>query len=311
MAVFSATGRGFLLTLPAVEPYENRLVVGEEPFVVPLLEADFRRRGYLVVLTDTHRARWYAAGRGGSRVLGAIDEAVPKKQRSAGERWGKQQANIERHRRDHILHFRKELARRVDEAWSEYPYQGIILLGEHELLEQFRNLLPARLSSRVVHMAPHSWTEDEAEIDEEVRAVLTTAHEVEENRVLAELDRRLREATAVAAGPQEVIDALRDGQVAALILGPDPGAAASRCTGCRTLFAAIHTACPYCHAPCRTENLWQGVLAFAVRHGIWVHRVPPSATLASRGGMAALLARDEPQWVPATTPGSEAKEVAE
>ena len=47
-------------------------------------------------------------------------------------------------------------------------------------------------------------------------------------------------------------------------------------------------------------NLWQEVLSFAVSHCVWVYRVEPSATLASHGGIAALLARDEPQWGPAT-----------
>jgi hypothetical protein len=55
---------------------------------------------------------------------------------------------------------------------------------------------------------------------------------------------------------------------------------------------------------------WQEVLAFAVRHGIRVHRVQPSATLVSHGGIAALLARDETQWGPAATPAVELKEVA-
>lgn len=311
MAVFSAAARDFLLALPSELPYENRLVVGDEPYMVPLLEADFRRRGYLVVLVDTHRARWYAAGPGGSRSLGEIDESVPKKQHSAGERWGKQQATIERHRKDHILHFHKELVQQVERAWGQYPYQGIVLLGQHEILEQFRSLLPARLASQVVHDAPHDWTADQATIDVEIRALLETVRAAEESRVLAELDRRLHEATAVAAGPQEVIDALRDGQVAALILGPDPGASASHCTGCHALFATPHGNCPYCRTPCRTGNLWQEVLAFAVGHGIWVHRVRPSATLASHGGIAALLVRDEPQWLPATAPASELKGIAQ
>jgi hypothetical protein len=299
IAVFCSMGRGFFLALPASEPYENRLVVAEQPYVVPLLEADFRQRGYLVVLADTHRARWYAAGPGGSRVLDAIDGAVPKTQHLANGRRDKPRATTERRHRDHVLHFRKELARRVQESWGDYPYQGIILLGQHEVLERFRNLLPARLSSRVVHEAPQAWTEDEAEIDEEVQAVLETAQQAEVNRVLEELDRRLHEATAVATGPQEVIDALWEGRVAELILGPDPGAPAAHCTGCQALFAASQTACLFCHGPCRTENLWQGILEFAVRHGIWVHRVQPSATLASHGGIAALLARDEPPWRPA------------
>ncbi len=303
MAVFSAAARGFLLALPSELPYENRLVVGDEPYMVPLLEADFHRRGYLVVLVDTHRARWCAAGPGGSRSLGEIDESVPKKQHSAGERWGKQQATIERHRKDHILHFHKELAQRVEEAWDQYHYQGIVLLGQHEVLEQFRSLLPARLASQVVHDAPHDWTADQAKIDVEIRALLETVRVAEETRVLAELDRRLIEATAVAAGPQESIDALLSGQVAALVLGPDPGAEVSRCSGCNSRFALPRPECPYCRAPCHKGNLWQELLAFAVNHGVWVHRVRPSDTLSRHGGVAALLVRDEPQWT-TTTPGA-------
>ena len=171
MAVFSAAGRDFFLALPSEVPFEDRLVVGDEPYVVPLVEAYLRQRGYLVVLADTHRAALYGAGPGGSRLLDAIDEFVPKKQHSAGERWGKQQATIERHRKDHILHFHKELARRVEQAWDEHAYQGMILLGQREVLEQFRSLLPRHLAERVVHEAPHAWTEGQAEIDAEVRAV--------------------------------------------------------------------------------------------------------------------------------------------
>ncbi len=309
MAVFSAAGRGFLLAIPALEPYENRLVVDEEPYVVPLLEADFRRQGYLVIQSDTHRARWYAAGPGGSRLLGDIDEFVPKKQHSSGERWGKQQATIERHRKDHILHFQKELARRVEEAWSTCSYQGIILLGQHEVVEELRSYLPTRLSSRVVHEAAQAWTKGDGEIDEVVRGVLRTAEADTEGRVLSDLESRLKEGIAVAAGPQEVIDALRNGQVAALILGPDSGARVSRCTGCGASFVLSHTECPYCHAPCQKGNLWQAILLLAVKHGVRVHRVHPSKTLSRHEGAAALLARDEPQWavvseLKGTTPSS-------
>jgi len=293
MAVFSAAEQGLFLELPSMVPFENRLVVGEEPYVVALLEADIGRRGYLVVLSDTHRARWYAATPGESRLLGEIDESVPKKQHPSAP-------SIERHRRDHILHFQKELARRLEKAWGADAYQGIVLLGEHEVLENFRSLLPPRLEARVVHEASHAWFEGQAAIDAKFSAVLDEARVKEEARVLKDLDGRLHEATAVAAGPQEVLDSLKNGQVAALVLGPDVGATASRCTGCHTVFAAPHGDCPYCHAPCQTRNLWQEVLTLAIRHRIWVRRVHPSATLATHGGIAALLARSEPRWGPDT-----------
>lgn len=302
MAVFSAAARGFLLALPSDEPFVDRLVVDEEPYVVPLLEAYVRQRGYLVVLADTHRGRLYASGPGGSRLLDEIEEVVPSKTRAAGERWGKQQATIDRHRKDHILHFHKELAGRLERAWAESGYRGIILLGERPVLEQFRGLLPDRLARRVVLEAPHAWTGAPAEIDAAVRAVIEEGEAARERHVLDELARRLDEGCAVAAGPQEVIDAMRDGQVAELIVGPDPGATASRCTGCRSLFAVERDACPYCAAPCRKGNLWQEILDAALGHGVWVDLVRGPSELSRHGGIAALLSRDEPQW--ASAPGS-------
>ncbi len=127
---------------------------------------------------------------------------------------------------------------------------------------------------------------------------LERAQAARQQRVLGELARHLEEGWAVAAGPQEVIDALRDGQVADLILGPDPGATASRCSGCRSLFAAARESCPYCAAPCHKANLWQEVLAQALAHGIWVDLVDGPSDLDRHGGIAALLVRDEPQWTP-------------
>jgi len=124
-------------------------------------------------------------------------------------------------------------------------------------------------------------------------------------------DIRTQRSGRTSTARAEVIDALRDGQVAALILGPDPGASASHCIGCYALFATPHAICPFCHTPCRTGNLWQKVLAFAVGHGIWTHRAQSSATLASHGGIAALLRRDEPQWGPAPTPAGELKGIAQ
>ncbi len=296
MAVFSAAARGFFLAVPSDSPFEDRLVVDEEPYVVPLLEAYIRERGYLVVVADTHRARVYASDAGGSRLIDELEEAVPSKTRAAGERWGKQQATIDRHRKDHILHFHKELAQRLDQAWDEAAYQGIVLLGEREVLEHFRGLLVDRLSRRVVHEAPFAWTEAQAEIDATVRGVIETARASGDKRVLDELSRRLHEACAVAAGPQEVIEALRNGQVSELILGPDPGAIASRCTNCDSLFAFERDTCPFCSAPCRRGNLWQQILDLALGHGVWVNLVRGSPELERHSGVAALLARNEAQW---------------
>ena len=138
MAVFAAVQRdlvnGYMLTVPV----PHRLVVDEEPYLVPLLELLNRQRRYLVVHTDTHRGRLYTAVPGAVRLIEEISEDVPKRHRAGGELWGKQQATIDRRREDHVLHYFKELVREIERAWPEEQYDGVVLLGEHDILENAR-----------------------------------------------------------------------------------------------------------------------------------------------------------------------------
>lgn len=300
MAVFSAAADNFLQTFVLGVPVKDHLVLDEQLYLVPLLQALHRQRRYLVVLTDSHRGRVYAAGWGHAHLVDEVDEAVPRHQRSAGETWGKQQATIARHREDHILHYQKALVALVEEAWRDAPFRGLILLGEPDALAGVRAALPPTLASQVVHEGRHAWVGRQPSLDATVRAVLDEVLRSHDQRRLEEVERRLRESYCVAAGPQEVVDALRNGQVGYpgyIVLGPDQGQAAMRCSSCGAVFTQMCTACSFCQAPCETVNLWQEILLFAARHDIPAHFVDASAELMRHGGVAALLSREGP-WEP-------------
>jgi peptide subunit release factor 1 (eRF1) len=294
LAVFSASGWDQALALPSRQPYQSQLVVNEEAYLVPLLAACSRCPEYLVVVTDTHHGRIYESDPAEACLIDEINEVVPRKNRSAGERWGKQQATIARHREDHILHYYKELAERVERAWNNSTYQGIILLGEHEVLEAFRTHLSKPIADRVVAESPQAWAGDQPAIEDRVRKVVDAAVAPQQERLLDEIEGRLKEGYAVATGPREVIETLNNGRVRELIFGPDPGEVASRCTGCRSLFVTVEESCPYCKAPCGRANLWQEILSMAVRHRIRISFVTSESRRGVPGGIAALLLRDEP-----------------
>jgi peptide subunit release factor 1 (eRF1) len=296
MAVFTAAGWDRALTMDSEVPYDDRLVVDEEPYLVPVIVDDVLRGQYLAVLTDTHHGRIYAARPGWARQLEEVRGDVPRKNKSAGERWGKQQATIARHREDRILHYFKDLAEAVEAAWDEDADRGIILLGEREVLEDFRAFLPKRLADLVVAQSPHAWSGEQPMIEDQVREVVTSIIGAEQRRLLDEIDGRLREGCAVTTGPREVIEALTNGQVRALVLGPDPGEVAWRCKGCHSLFTTEEKTCPYCKAPCDRANLWQEILIRALKHSVGVHFVTPESGRTVPGAIAALLLRDEPQW---------------
>jgi peptide subunit release factor 1 (eRF1) len=314
MAVFSASGRDLYRAFALGVPVANRLVVDEEPYLVPLLELLHRHRRYLVVHTDSHRGRIYEASLGAVHLISEIDEAVPKRQRQAGETWGKQQATIERHREDHILHYRKELVREIARAWEEERYGGIVLLGPHEILEATRAELPAFLAAAVVHEGPYPWIGRRPSLENVTRAVIEQAMRAHDQWLKSEVARRIRESHNVVCGPQEVIDALRNGQVnypGYLVLEPDRGDAGARCPRCGALFASPHARCPYCQAACETINVWQTILLMAARHGVPAHTMLPTAELSQRGGIAAILARPEPWSAEPAPPQPAEAEAAE
>jgi peptide subunit release factor 1 (eRF1) len=297
MAVFCAADEGLLRTFSLGLPVTDRLVLDETPYLVPLLEAMHRQRRYLLVLADSHRGHIYEAAWGHTRLLLQIEEAIPRRQRSAGERWGKQQATIARHREDHVLHFRKRLASGIEQVWPTAPFRGLILLGDDETIKALRASLAPALANRVVHTEPYSFGSKRPDLDATVQSVLDAALRAQDGVLITDLERRLHEHYLVAAGPQEVINALRNGQVGYpgyLVLERDRGQIAARCTRCESLFATICATCPVCGGTCEKVNLWQQILLFAARHDIMAYTVESHPALTEHGGAAAVLSRSDP-----------------
>lgn len=299
-AVFSAARRGFLATFEVDVPTATELVLDPTPYLVPLLWAAHRRREYLAVHTDTHRGRLYAATPAGARLLDEIDEAVPKKQHSAGQTWGTQQATIARHREDRILHYRKDLVARAGKEWARGGYAGLLLLGDHETLAHLRGALPPRLAAVVRREAPAPWYERSSEVEETVRTMAHAVFTEDEAAVAEGFWDLLTQRRSVVTGPRAVLDAVMSGRVGRegfgyLVLGPDPREVVGRCKVCRCLSAEVPSACPRCGGACVEGNMWEELLLTALRHGTSARLVADREKLAPHGGAVAVLPRRGPE----------------
>jgi peptide subunit release factor 1 (eRF1) len=297
MAIFAASERNLLQVYALASVVPNRLVVDEQPYLLPLLELLHRQRRYLVVHTDTHRGRLYTAVPGAVHLIEEIEEPVPKRHRAAGELWGKQQATIARHRKDHIAHYIKRLAQEIERAWPEERYDGIVLLGEHDLLMELRTHLPEEVRSRIAGEAPHAWAGRQVPLLEKIDSIHAQALREQERQLFDDIKRRLMEGHYIATGPQAVIDAIdndRIGYAGCVVMESDPGEVGSRCRACHKLFAQAIDECPSCHATCEKTNLWQATALFAAQKHVVVHFVEPGHGLDKHAGAVALLAREAP-----------------
>jgi peptide subunit release factor 1 (eRF1) len=295
LAVFAASQRNLLRSFTLPSPVPNRLVVAEEPYFMPLLVVLHRQRRYLVVHTNTHHGRLYTAVHGAVHLIEEITTDVPKRHRAAGERWGKQQATIARRREDRILHYLKDLAREVERAWLEERHDGIVLLGEHEVLRELGTHLPDRLVRQVVGEAPHAWVGRQRSLESKVDAVHAELLRARDRQVLEDVTRRLMERHHIAIGPQAVIDAIVNDEVGyrgSVVMEPDRGEVAYRCTGCGSLFATMVAHCRSCGQRCQKTNLWQAIALLAAGRHVSVDFVDGGHGLEKRSGVVALLARE-------------------
>jgi hypothetical protein len=297
-AAFSASDRDLLTVIPLDVPVAPDLVIHTSPYLVPLLIATHRRREYLAVHTDTHRARIYAATPGTVRLVQEMEADVPKKQHSSGERWGQAQATIASHRDDAIRHFQKDLAQAIVRAFAANSFAGLILLGAHPILEHLRKALPATIANQVADETAEAMYERPAEVEaaicDTVRRVL--AHD--DSRSVGDLWDRLAEKRAVSIGPREVLETLQGGRLGprghgSLVLGPDPREVVGRCTRCRSLAIDAPATCPRCQAPCVEASLWEEVLLMALRHEIVARFISDPDRLAPYGGLVAMLPKEK------------------
>lgn len=292
-AVFAADGgrmvRSFLLDVPTAD----RLVDDFRPYIVPLAEAIRRRRVYLTALADNHAARLYAAGAGEPDFLSEIDGDVPRDLGSTGRRWGTDTAGLDGRRRDHMEHFQKQTAEAITRRFAENGFAGIVLIGPHDFLEAIRKLLPAKTAAAVVHEAPHAGRIEDTRVSEIVRGARETASAEHRRRLLEDVRSHEAGGWRITDGPQEVIEALRHGQAARLVFSGDSAEAGSRCMVCGSIFARKIEACPHCANRCESVDLRQEIVLWAIRHRIPCEFVGAEPELDRRGGVIALLNRDD------------------
>lgn len=296
LAVFSAQQRGFFGTFSLDMPVATELVTDQSPYLVPLLTATHRRREYLAVHTDVHRAQLYSAAPGKTQLINELSADVPAKQHSSGETWGQNQSFIVRHRDDAISHFRKELVHAIERAWAETRYAGLMLMGAHPALEHLRKALPPRLCARVEKETPASWYEQPAEFVAALQEIVMQAFREDEAKAVEGIWDRLAANRAVVTGASAVLDAIQSGKIQPgghgyLLLGPDSRETVGRCARCHTLAVDTPNTCTRCQGECAVASLWEEALLMALRHGIQAYFVDDVKKLAPYGGLVAALAK--------------------
>ncbi|MGC8644424.1 MAG: host attachment protein [Isosphaeraceae bacterium] len=296
LAIFSSPPRGLRHVVPLDFEVENRLVIDEEPYFLPILEHWYGQPTYLIVLLDSDQAHLFTAHRGQPGWVRDVErqDVHVTFQRDKPRFTYKKRFARAQHERLHALEddaFFRKVAGAVAEEWTRDHFGGLILLGQPPVTALLRRLLPRDLEQMVAGEFPHAMTTRPEDLSDDVSRILEEWRTRREREILPELHERWRRNHLVADGPSDVLDALQQGRAGQVVFGTRRDLVGARCSECGYRFGEPVANCVYCQAACKRINTVQEILRMAVRHRVPVHlfRQGLKNDPLAPGGVAAFL----------------------
>lgn len=311
VAVFVSAQRGVRHVMALDFPVENRLVIDEEPFILPLLDRLYGEPSYLVALVDSNHAHVYEARHG------TLDEVADIERADVGTDFQRDKPRFNYKKRfDQAFHeflhgseddkYLKGVAEELAGHWSNGDFHRLIVIGRSFIHGAMRRLLPKDLAAALVEAEPHATVVSTDDVAAEVTRVVEAWHAGRDAEVTHELAQRRKEGHLLAQGPTSVLDALQQGRATSVIVGRSRTIPGAICRNCSYSFGAPSATCAYCGGQCRTVNALQDILRRALKQRVPVHLFRPGPDpdpVEADGGVAALL-RAGDNWAPGTVAAS-------
>jgi peptide subunit release factor 1 (eRF1) len=289
-ALFACAATGLFEGIRLPRPIDTRAVVGDAPYVEPLVELLGSGGNWMVVLVNRQVGRLLRGDGHNFEELAAIQDAVHGQHSQGGWSQARYQRSVDEDVSDHL----KNVADAVFDRFKRAPFDHLLLGGPGETTHEFEGklhpYLSERLAGRIDIDVENSSPDDVARTAREKIEEHTRASE------RAALD-RLQEGVAKqgrgAAGLEPTLAALNERRVETLLLNEGFDAAGCSCPQCGSVYALDGGDCPAdgTTLDCR-ENVTENAMHLALEQsaGVLVVRDEDNAReLESRGGIAAVL----------------------
>jgi peptide subunit release factor 1 (eRF1) len=288
VALFACQALGLREVLPVRRAFEDAFVVGEAPYLRPLVAAVGEAPSAVVVFVDAERARLMPLTAEGSGEEAVLAPEVPGHHRRGG--WAQlAQSRYQRHIQDHRERHLEAVSEALRELTRQMPGARIVLAGEPRILAVFRKELPSDLADRVVGSIAGSQHEAASTFVERASSLLALHRGSD---LAAEVDRLLVEAEKggrAAAGLGAVLRAGSRRAIQRLYLLGGFSAPGRACSACGGLQRGADASCRLCGGATTETELGEAVVSRVIADGGAVEILEKHAGLARADGVAALL----------------------
>ncbi|MFH1724994.1 MAG: Vms1/Ankzf1 family peptidyl-tRNA hydrolase [Elusimicrobiota bacterium] len=266
-------------------PERSSLVLDSSPYLRPLAELQDEYETFAVVAADNSRARIRlvasAKATDETRVRGNIKNHV----RVGG--WSQQR--YERRRDKQVLHYAKEIGRRLLELDKTERFRRVVLVGSKEAVTAIRRNLPAGIAKKAVSGKALHLGKGQDWVDREVFRLFFEDERRSERDLWARIRDELLRGGLAAVGPEEVRKAAASGRVQTMIVSRRLRLPGVRCRKCEGLAQGTPGKCPACGGGVFEVDFVNELVELVAAAGGETDFADPLPGLRNAGGVAALL----------------------
>jgi len=275
LALFSCAQAGILEVVRLTRPVEPQAVVDAVPWLEPLA-ALISPGDWGVAIVGRRAARLFRGGPDGLSEFATIDDDVFRRHAQGGWSQARFQRGIEEQVAAHV----RGVAERLLRAHLRQPFEHLVVICSGELRPLIQRSLHNSLTAVVAEIIDADLGYAPAnEVAAVVAPVIERVERDREREITGRLEQALGTGGAAAAGLEEVLSALEQERVEALLVGEPSRLRAWRCATCGRL-SATGGRCPL--------DGGVPVEADAVEHAV---------ARAQRQSARVIVARYEPQWL--------------
>jgi peptide subunit release factor 1 (eRF1) len=288
VAIFATVGDDWFeaFQLPVALP--NRLELHNHVIISPLSQVVHQHPRYGIVMVDRERLRLISCHMG---VVGedqrvepdAID--APHDVQAGGYAHKDYQKRKAEEARQFFREFADEIGR-FDQRVRPHHY---LLLGTHENVVHFREVLARDVADRIIHTDAAPFTLSGTDVIRTVEHVFTEHAERRAAEALNLLQDRVRQSHFATSGLHDTLVQLQEGKVDRLIVARDLSREGVQCTQCGFYLVRRDGACPYCGGVLRDGvDLVESMIRMAATQSAQVDIVPAD-NMRDLNGVGALL----------------------
>src|SRR4051812_27319224 len=283
VALFAAESAGLFETVKLPRPVRNRVAIGRSPLVGPLASLE-RREAWCVTLVSRQEGRVFRGSPDGLREIGSVHDEVHGQHDQGGWSQARYQRSVEKEAADHLRHAADVLFRH----FRRQPFEHLLLGGPAEVVSDFESKLHHYLAERVAGRVD---VDVENSSPETVLEAARPCFEELEKRREEDALGRVEAAARAAAGLDDVLVALNERRVEALLGHDRFSAGGASCPTCGWLSADERGTCPIDGERLEPlEDVTEAAIELALQQSAEVVPVRHLVDeLEAHGGIAALL----------------------